>query len=41
MDNVTLIRVVAAVLAVAVVFILAFRMKKRAPRQLRRTRGSR
>jgi hypothetical protein len=32
MDNVTLIRVVAAVLAVAVVFILAFRMKKRAPR---------
>jgi hypothetical protein len=32
MDNVTLIRVVAAVLAVAVLVILIFRMKKRAPR---------
>jgi hypothetical protein len=32
MDNVTLIRVVAGVLAVAVLVILIFRMKKRAPR---------
>lgn len=32
MDNVTLIRVVAGVLAVAVLFILVYRMKKRAPR---------
>jgi hypothetical protein len=32
MDNVTLIRVVAGVLAVAVLLILIVRMKKRAPR---------
>jgi len=32
MDNVTLIRVVAGALAVAVLVILIFRMKKRAPR---------
>jgi hypothetical protein len=32
MDNVTLIRVVAGILAVVVVVILAFRMKKKAPR---------
>jgi hypothetical protein len=32
MDNVTLIRVVAGVLAVVVVVILGFRMKKKAPR---------
>lgn len=32
MDNVTLIRVVAGVLAVAVLVILVYRMKKRAPR---------
>jgi len=32
MDNVTLIRVVAGVLAIAVLFILIVRMKKRAPR---------
>ncbi len=32
MDNVTLIRVVAGVLAVAVLLILIIRMKKRAPR---------
>lgn len=32
MDNVTLIRVVAGALAVAVLLILIFRMKKRAPR---------
>ncbi len=32
MDNVTLIRVVAGVLAVVVVLILVFRMKKKAPR---------
>jgi hypothetical protein len=32
MDNVTLIRVVAGVLAVVVVVILLFRMKKKAPR---------
>lgn len=32
MDNVVLIRVVAGVLAVAVLLILVFRMKKRAPR---------
>jgi hypothetical protein len=32
MDNVTLIRVVAGVLAVVVAFVLIYRMKKRAPR---------
>jgi len=32
MDNVTLIRVVSGVLAVAVLIILLYRMKKRAPR---------
>ncbi len=32
MDNVTLIRVVAGVLAVAALVILIIRMKKRAPR---------
>ena len=32
MDNVTLIRVIAGVLAVVVVVILGFRMKKKAPR---------
>jgi hypothetical protein len=32
MDNVTLIRVVAGILAVVVVVILGFRMKKKAPR---------
>jgi len=32
MDNVTLIRVVAGVLAVTVLIILIVRMKKRAPR---------
>jgi len=32
MDNVALIRVVAGVLAVAVLFVLIVRMKKRAPR---------
>jgi hypothetical protein len=32
MDNVTLIRVVSAVLAVVVFFILIYRMKKKAPR---------
>jgi len=32
MDNVTLIRVVAGVLAIAVLAILIVRMKKRAPR---------
>jgi hypothetical protein len=32
MDNITLIRVVAGVLAVAVLLILIIRMKKRAPR---------
>jgi hypothetical protein len=32
MDNVTLIRVVAGVLAVVVLVILIFRMKKKAPR---------
>jgi len=32
MDNVTLIRVVAGVLAVVVFVVLVFRMKKKAPR---------
>ena len=32
MDNVTLIRVVAGILAVVVFFILVYRMKKKAPR---------
>jgi hypothetical protein len=32
MDNVTLIRVVAGVLAVVVLVVLIFRMKKKAPR---------
>ena len=32
MDNVTLIRVVSGVLAVVVLLILIFRMKKKAPR---------
>ena len=32
MDNVTLIRVVAGILAVAVAVALVFRMKKKAPR---------
>jgi hypothetical protein len=32
MDNVTLIRVVSGVLAVVVLFILIYRMKKRAPK---------
>jgi hypothetical protein len=32
MDNVTLIRVLSGVLAVAVLIILLYRMKKRAPR---------
>jgi hypothetical protein len=32
MDNVTLIRIVAGILAVVVVVILGFRMKKKAPR---------
>lgn len=32
MDNVTLIRIVAGILAVAVAVILMFRMKKKAPR---------
>jgi hypothetical protein len=32
MENVTLIRVVAGVLAVAVLVILIYRMKKKAPR---------
>jgi hypothetical protein len=32
MDNVTLIRVVAGILALVVVLILVFRMKKKAPR---------
>ena len=32
MDNVTLIRVVAGILAGVVVLILLFRMKKKAPR---------
>jgi hypothetical protein len=32
MENVTLIRVVAGLLAVAVLFVLIYRMKKRAPR---------
>jgi len=32
MDNVTVIRVVAGILAVIVFFILVYRMKKKAPR---------
>lgn len=32
MDNVTLIRVVAAILAVAVAIILIYRIKRKAPR---------
>jgi hypothetical protein len=32
MDNVTLIRVISGILAVVVLFILIYRMKKRAPR---------
>jgi len=32
MDNVTLIRVVSGVLAVVVLFILIYRMKKKAPK---------
>jgi hypothetical protein len=32
MDNVTLIRVVSGILAVVVLVVLIFRMKKRAPR---------
>jgi hypothetical protein len=32
MDNVTLIRVVSGILAVVVLVILIYRMKKRAPR---------
>ena len=32
MDNVTLIRVVSGVLAVVVLVVLIFRMKKKAPR---------
>ena len=32
MDNVTLIRVVSAILAVVVLVILIYRMKKKAPR---------
>lgn len=32
MDNVTLIRVVSGILAVVVLVILIFRMKKKAPR---------
>jgi hypothetical protein len=32
MDNVTLIRVVAGILAVVVFIILVYRMKKKAPR---------
>jgi hypothetical protein len=32
MDNVTLIRVVAGILAVCTLFILVYRMKKKAPR---------
>ena len=32
MDNVTLIRVVAGVLAVATLVLLVYRMKKKAPR---------
>ena len=32
MDNITMIRVVAGVLAVVVFIILVFRMKKKAPR---------
>ena len=32
MDNVTLIRVVAGILAVVVAFILVYRMKRKAPR---------
>lgn len=32
MDNITLIRVISGILAVAVLLILMYRMKKRAPR---------
>jgi hypothetical protein len=32
MDNVTLIRVVSGILAVCTLFILIYRMKKKAPR---------
>ncbi len=32
MDNVTLIRLVSGILAVVVLFILIYRMKKKAPR---------
>jgi hypothetical protein len=32
MDNVTLIRVISGILAVVVLFILIYRMKKRAPK---------
>ncbi len=32
MDNVTLIRVISGILAVVVLFILIYRMKKKAPR---------
>jgi hypothetical protein len=32
MDNISLIRVVSGVLAVVVLFILMYRMKKKAPR---------
>jgi len=32
MDNVTLIRVVSGILAIVVLFILIYRMKKRAPK---------
>jgi hypothetical protein len=32
MDNVTLIRVVSGILAVVVLFILIYRMKKRGPK---------
>ena len=32
MDNVTLIRVISGILAVCTLFVLVFRMKKKAPR---------
>jgi len=32
MDNVTLIRVISGILAVVVLFILIYRMKKKAPK---------
>jgi hypothetical protein len=32
MENVTLIRVIAGLIAVAVLFVLVYRMKKNAPR---------